>query len=239
MGLRFACVLCLMTAAVADDEPVWVVGVGGGETGRIANALARDGLAARVFGAGSVARLPLSAAEFGGVRAIILGPLPRGARAFAPRQLSALADWVRGGGGLVLSGGMDCFAGAEGRGGYGDTPLAEIMPVALDARSDFVAGPVQPSARGEHELLAGLPTDWPVLREHHRLAAKPGTATLVSAGGDPLLVAGNAGQGRVAALLTTWGWPAQRDFTLWPGFPRLWANLARWKIGRASCRERV
>ncbi|MBI5833104.1 MAG: hypothetical protein HZB16_12470 [Armatimonadetes bacterium] len=227
MALRMLLALSLLGAAQAQ-EPVWLIGVGGGETGRIANALARDGLAARIFGAGSVVRLPDRASDYQGVRTVILGPLPRGARSFAPRQLEALVAWVRDGGGLVLAGGMDCFTGADGRGGYGQSPLAEILPVILRERSDFATGAVVPVPTGQHELLAGLPTPWPELRERNRAVAKPGASTLVSAVGEPLLVAGTAGEGRVAALLTTWGWPAQRDFTLWPGFARLWCNLARW-----------
>lgn len=45
------------------------------------------------------------------------------------RHLPALAAYVRGGGGLIMVGGPSAFVG----GGYADTPLEEVLPIALES----------------------------------------------------------------------------------------------------------
>jgi uncharacterized membrane protein len=54
------------------------------------------------------------------------------------RHLPALASYVRGGGGLIMVGGPSAFVG----GGYADTPLEEVLPVALE-------GGAEPFDRGQ------------------------------------------------------------------------------------------
>ena len=82
------------------------------------------------------------------------------------RHLPALANYVRGGGGLIMVGGPSAFAG----GGYARSPLESVLPVELRAgeppfdTADFVpryteAGRSAPVLRGLTELFADeLPT---------------------------------------------------------------------------------
>ncbi len=55
---------------------------------------------------------------------------------FTPEELQALADVVKQGAGLVMLGGFHTF----GPGGYASTPLADVLPVAMDPRERQRAG---------------------------------------------------------------------------------------------------
>lgn len=65
--------------------------------------------------------------ELYGFRAVVLGDIE--AAAFTPAQLAMLERFVRvRGGGLLMTGGRNAFA----EGDYWNTPLADVLPVALD-----------------------------------------------------------------------------------------------------------
>lgn len=72
------------------------------------------------------------------------------------RHLPQLARYVRSGGGLILVGGPEMF----GAGGYADTPIESVMPVALSATAaPFVTAPFVPrytDTGARAPLLAGL-----------------------------------------------------------------------------------
>ncbi|MEX0978459.1 MAG: hypothetical protein WDZ48_06390, partial [Pirellulales bacterium] len=143
-------------------------------------------------------------------------------------ELRALADVVKGGAGLAMLGGFHTF----GPGGYQDTPLADLLPVEMDARERQRPGE---AIRGDVQLPGPLkmrPTD-PLGRRHYLMAlgeaaeveaiwaklppleganrlgqAKSAAQVLAeSPQGQPLLVVQEAG-GRVMALAgdTTWHW---------------------------------
>lgn len=128
------------------------------------------------------------------------------------RHLPALANYVRGGGGLIMVGGPASFAG----GGYARSPLETVLPVSLRGgdqpfdTADFVpryteAGRSAPVLRGLTELFADeLPTfsgsntlgsardNSIVLWEHPERRAGQGPM--------PVLALGEAGDGRSIAL---------------------------------------
>jgi uncharacterized membrane protein len=81
----------------------------------------------------------------------------------------------------------------------------------------------------DHPVAAGLETEWPALLGYNRLAVKPGADPIVTAGDDPLLVAWRYGRGRAAVFASDCGphW-APPTFCAWPGYGRLWANIAAW-----------
>ncbi|MGE4482415.1 glutamine amidotransferase [Acidocella sp.] len=49
----------------------------------------------------------------------------------SPNRLGLVADFVKRGGGLVMIGGYLSFTGIDGKGRYGMSPLAEVLPVTL------------------------------------------------------------------------------------------------------------
>jgi uncharacterized membrane protein len=150
------------------------------------------------------------------------------ASAFTPAELKQLAEVVKQGAALAMLGGFHSF----GPGGYADTPLAEVLPIAMDARErqrpgDAIRGDVQVPGPlrmrpakpiGErHYLMAlgqatGGGSAWdklPPLEGANRLGQpKPSAQVLAeSLEGAPLLVVAEAG-GRVMAFAgdSTWHW---------------------------------
>src|SRR5437773_8440409 len=71
---------------------------------------------------------PKSREELFAYRAIILGSVE--AAEFTPEQLRMLADFAnKRGGGLLMLGGRRAFA----EGGWGGTPVGDILPVVIDS----------------------------------------------------------------------------------------------------------
>ena len=88
--------------------------------------------------------------------------------------------------------------------------------------------------RPTHEVLGGTPAEWPSLLGYNRVIAKPEATTVARAGDDPLLVVGQAGEGRSVAftsdLAPHWAPP---EFVGWPHYQQFWASVLRW-AARAS-----
>lgn len=158
---------------------------------------------------------------------ILLGDLD--ARAFTSEEMQALAAMVERGAGLMLLGGLHSY----GPGGYAPSPLAPLVPVAMDPleRQNFdepirrdvhltVPTRLTPTRVGELQGFLRLESKadpaamWsrlPPLDGANRFKSlKPGAlALLESEQGDPLLVAKDYGLGRVLAFAgdSTWHWP--------------------------------
>ena len=165
-------------------------------------------------------------------------------------DLTLLAKAVEQGKGLALLGGYHSF----GPGGYGDSPLADVLPIQIDRleRQDFDApirrdlhldGPLQLIPVRPHPVLS-LSADGDPLAQWKRLpplaganrffGVKDAAGTRViaeSEQGQPLLVVGQYGRGRVLAFAgdSTWRWWMQ-------GFAaehrRFWRQVVLWLVRR-------
>ena len=168
----------------------------------------------------------------------------------APRLLGNLKDYVEGGGALVMVGGDRSF----GLGNYGDTPLADVLPVELGAGvGDPNEAPFRPQLTEEgsrHPItrLVAEPGEnqawWGRMREMDGTnvvrRAKPGAAVLLShpterdADGGPLpvLVVEEVGQGRTMALTVdaSWRWSLSEaaEGRGNQAYLRFWKNAIRW-----------
>jgi uncharacterized membrane protein len=184
----------------------------------------------------------------------ILGDLD--SRIFTPDELKLLAQSVSRGAGLIMLGGFHSF----GPGGYGQTPLAEVLPVVMDRlerqdlngpiRTDLhIPGPVRmmPTPMGMRHyamMLAGSEAAsramWeqlPPLDGANRFAKlSPLAVVLAQAGADPLLVAHNFGTGRVMAFAgdSTWHWWMQ-GFE--PAHKRFWRQVVLWLARKDEAQE--
>jgi hypothetical protein len=168
------------------------------------------------------------------------------------RYLPNLRDYVRGGGALAMVGGEQSF----GDGRYGQTPLAEVLPVApLDGTSEAEGEfrprltaegkrhPVTALAPGEgpnEAAWAGLP---PVTAVNLTRALPPGAgasvlleAPAVSVGGRaaPLVAVREVGQGRTLAVATDatwrWGFLAAEGGQGNRAYLRFWNGALRWLV---------
>lgn len=174
-----------------------------------------------------------------GANTFLLGPRTFNRSELAPNRLVAVRDFVAAGGGLLMVGGYMSFSGIDGKARYGESPLDEVLPVEVQQTDDRVERPegVVPVCRSDHPVAAGLDGTWPALLGWNRVRARAKASVLASCDGDPLLVLGGFGRGRVAAftsdLAPHWAPPG---FLEWSGYPRLWDQLIAWLAVDASPR---
>ncbi|HEV3006729.1 MAG TPA: hypothetical protein VGX78_19825, partial [Pirellulales bacterium] len=178
----------------------------------------------------------------------IIGDLDAGV--FKPEQLAKLANTIEQGAGFIMLGGLHSF----GPGGYGRTALADVLPVEIGRleRQNFgekirddlhISGRVRmnPTRDGASQYLMLLATRgqdnraaWaqlPPLDGANRFAGvKRQGRTLVLAESDqkqPLLVAGEWGNGRVLAMAgdSTWHWWMEGHEA---AHKRFWRQVVLW-----------
>ncbi len=163
------------------------------------------------------------------------------------RHLPALARYVRSGGGLIMVGGPNSFVA----GGYGGTPIADVLPVALDMTRGATAADMAPfvpqyTDQGRAApLLAPLRAivgdEFPEMPGANVLGdVRPGsvvlwshaTRTTRSGAPMPVLAIGDQGDGRSIALGVDGGWlfefSALGTRTVGRGHGALWDGLLGW-----------
>lgn len=169
-----------------------------------------------------------------GANTLLLHPetFSRGAK--NGNRLDAIRDWTLAGGGFAMVGGYMTFQGIEAKANYRATGVAEVLPIEMEIGDDREERPegIRPEFVASHVLVDDLPGrdgETPELLGYQRLIAKPGSQTLMTVGPHPLLVVGDAGQGRSLAYASDIGphW-APTEFTDWPGFVALWQRAASW-----------
>ena len=131
-----------------------------------------------------------------------------------------------------MVGGYMSFAGFEGRARYAMTPLSDVLPVEMVQWDDRVEVPegVVPLVKQPHAVVRGIPERWPHFLGYNFARPRPdATVVLEAPNGDPLLVVGHHGAGRVAAFMSDcaphWGSP---DFMAWEFYAQFWAQLVEW-----------
>jgi uncharacterized membrane protein len=153
-----------------------------------------------------------------------------------PDRLRVLAEFVRGGGGVLMVGGYMSFSGIEGKARYHATPLADVLPVEMLTFDDRIETPegVNPTVSARHEILDGVPDEWPYFLGYNRLIAKPAATVLLCVEDDPFLAVADAEHGRAAAFASDcsphWGSP---EFLNWEHYGRFWSRLIDW-LGSAG-----
>lgn len=185
----------------------------------------------------------------------IIGDLD--ASALGDKQLGDLAQAVSDGAGLITLGGFQTY----GAGGYAGSPLAEVIPIQMDKaqrrtldaptsnRADQLDGPISIVLSRRHPVtdLGGddpiktwqqLPS---ILGANRFIGPKvaPGVEVLLETNDQqPLLVVGQYGRGRTAALAfdSTWRW--------WRGgqseaHRRFWRQLMLWLLAREESSESI
>ena len=187
---------------------------------------------------------PKTRDELFSYRGLVLGSIE--AAAFTPDQLRMIADFVNvRGGGLLALGGRQAFA----EGGYAGTPIAEALPVRLDA-------PAPPD--GQVETIAARPTPlgqvhavtqvasseeasaarWktlpPLTAVNPIRALKPGAAVLLDSGADRVVLAYQRyGAGKAVAFPVQDSWLWQMDASIAvedQTHETFWRRLVRWVV---------
>lgn len=186
--------------------------------------------------------------EQGKYDALILGDVD--AAALGEKNLALIEQMVEEGKGLLMIGGRASF----GPGHYLGTPLADVLPIKIDRLEGadfagnqrdqfFIPGPVSARPAADHPIVRIAPTGetaaaWeplPPLAWANRFAGVkpiPGVRVLLETSrGEPLLVSGEYGRGRVLAFAgeSTYRWTMH-------GYEqqhkRFWRQVILWLVRR-------
>lgn len=149
-----------------------------------------------------------------------------------PNRLDAIADYVKGGGGLIMVGGYLTFTGIEAKGCWKDTAVEACLPVRLmatDDRREHPEGVAGEIVQRDHAVVQGVDGALPKLLGYNRVTLAEGAELIATIKGDPLLAVTEAGAGRTAAFMSDCSphW-CPTAFIDWPGYRTLWSNLCAW-----------
>lgn len=151
-----------------------------------------------------------------------------------PDRLDSVRHWIANGGGLMMLGGWLSFTGVQGRGGWGRSRLAKILPVdclpyedLVESSEGFHVEVMQP----KHPVVKGLPwKSFPPILGYNEVAVKDESQVLVRVKetGHPLVVVGTHGKGRILTYMSDpaphWG----LNFELWEGYGAFWRQALSW-----------
>ncbi|MFJ6661847.1 glutamine amidotransferase [Streptomyces sp. NPDC091377] len=154
-----------------------------------------------------------------------------------PNRLKILADWTRAGGGLAMAGGYLSFQGFEAKAFFHRTPVDDVLPSVIALHDDRVETPEGAAPElvdNTHEIVAGVPVEWPGLLGYNRFGVKPDAHVIARINGDPLLAVREVGEGRTLAWASDIAphWCPQ-DFLDWKGYQTLFANACQWLTRRS------
>jgi uncharacterized membrane protein len=195
------------------------------------------------------AKFPRTVDELAAYDAVILSDI--GANSFvlppqtwlegkrADNPLLALAEWTRGGGGLMMAGGYLSFQGFQARANFARTPLVDVLPVTMLESDDRVEAPQgAPVAllEAEHPVAAGWAAQVgsaPTLLGYNLVRPQPDATVVATVGDDVLIATREIGQGRSLVWTSDIGphW-CPEDFLAWGGFAPLVGGMLRWLAGR-------
>ena len=190
---------------------------------------------------------PKSREELFKYRGLILGSVE--AAAFSGDQLQMIADFVdRRGGGLLMLGGARSFA----EGGWGGTPLADVLPLAIDARTGasdptfFARVKVAPTRAGQEHAITQIADtetasanrwkDLPTLTTINAALPVKAGATLLLNGTDergrdyPVLAMQKYGRGKSMAfpVQDSWTWQMHASISVEDQtHERFWRQIVR------------
>jgi uncharacterized membrane protein len=154
-----------------------------------------------------------------------------------PDRVRLTIEAVHAGTHVMFLGGWLSFNGEMGKGGWGRTPLAGILPcecLEVEDLRESTEGFVAEAAIPGHPLLKGvaLSTMPPVLG-FNRVKARPGCDVVATWKGEgyPAIAVGRFQRGRVLAYTSDpaphWGC----NFVFWKDYAKLWTNACDWLSG--------
>ncbi|MBI4887522.1 MAG: hypothetical protein HY824_10540 [Acidobacteria bacterium] len=200
-----------------------------------------------------VGGFPKTREELFAYRGLVLGSIE--AAAFSADQLQMIADFVdRRGGSLLMLGGARAFA----EGGYGGTPVADALPLAIDPRTrasepaELARLQIMPTRQGQSHAatqIAGTEAasavrwrDLPqVTSVNAPLASKPAATVLLNGTDErgrtqPVLTWHQFGRGKAVALTLqdTWQWQMHASISLEDQtHENFWRQMLRWLVDGA------
>jgi uncharacterized membrane protein len=148
-----------------------------------------------------------------------------------PNRCNLIRDYVLDGGALLMIGGYLTFSGVDAKGKWHDTAVQEVLPVevlTVDDRMEHCEG-VTPVTVKDHEILEGMPQEWPQVLGYNRTIAKEEAEVIALVEGDPFIALGSYGKGKSAVFTTDcaphWAPP---EFCEWEYYDVFFKNLLNW-----------
>jgi len=147
-------------------------------------------------------------------------------------RVKLVADYVREGGALIMTGGYVDFQGFQGKGNYHGSEIEEVLPVNImdkDDRVERTDGTEVTISKENHPILEGIPSTWPKFLGYQKLMPKDNSEVLATIGdNDPLIIVGEAEKGKSMAFATDlaphWG----TDFVKWKYYGTFWYQVIQW-----------
>ena len=162
------------------------------------------------------------------VKVIVLADVPASAlNGLMGRR--TLRRFVEAGGGLCMFGGPLAY----GKGALAGSALEDLLPVTTTGPWDLVKASSPAITLGVSSALTrNLAWDRkPVVHYYHKVVARAGKRVLLACEGNPLLVTGRPGDGKVALFMATClGEPGKDETFLfrWSDYPALIGRTMRW-----------
>lgn len=147
-------------------------------------------------------------------------------------RVKLIADYVRQGGSLIMTGGYVDFQGFQGKGNYHGSEIEKVLPVDIMDRDDRVErtdGTKVKVTKGQHPILKDIPKEWPSFLGYQKILPNENSEVLALIGDDdPLIVIGESGKGKSMAFSTDlaphWG----TDFVKWEYYDKFWYQAIQW-----------
>lgn len=146
-------------------------------------------------------------------------------------KCSLIKEYVLDGGSFVMIGGYMSFSGINGVAKYGKTDIQDILPVECLEVDDRVEAPqgITPNVvLQNHEILDGLPQEWPTFFGYNETKLGNDSTLISSFGNHPFISFKNFGKGKSLVFTSDcsphWG---SNDFLEWEGYSKLWNNIVR------------
>jgi uncharacterized membrane protein len=148
-----------------------------------------------------------------------------------PNRCNLIRDYVRAGGALLMVGGYMAFSGVDAKAKYGQTAVAEVLPVKCLEVDDLMEKPegVTPVVLRDHPALKDVPKDWPHFLGYNKTLPREDCDVVMKVEDSPFLAFGEFGEGRACAFTSDcaphWGPP---EFVNWEGYDPLWQGILGW-----------
>jgi uncharacterized membrane protein len=155
-----------------------------------------------------------------------------------PDRVRLTVEAVKSGVHMMFLGGWLSFNGEMGKGGWGRTPLREVLPcecLEVEDLRENTEGFRAKAVLADHPLLKGIDlSSMPPILGFNRVKPRDGCDVVAEWTGEgcPAFCVGQFGDGRVLAYTSDpaphWGC----NFVFWNEYGKLWSNACDWLTGQ-------
>nr|WP_199563448.1 MULTISPECIES: glutamine amidotransferase [unclassified Oceanispirochaeta] len=151
--------------------------------------------------------------------------------------MELIREYVAQGGSFLMIGGYMSFTGIDAKTRYGETAIADILPIKMLPYDDRVEKPegVNPAIlHPEHPVFEGIDEEWPHFLGYNKTLPQSDSGEILAIiNGDPFVGIREYGKGRTGIFSSDcaphWG-PV--EFTSWKYYDLFWKNLMDWLVER-------